>query len=97
VSAPEDALAPQGADLQTPVLPIEALELATDWQQVGDQTRAALDRIFSLAGRAGPWSWLAGGILLAVAAEAVRRRRAARARRPAPADWPDVIAPNGLA
>ena len=69
---------------------------AADWQQVRDQTRAALDRLLSLAEAAGPWSWLAGGTLLAVAAEVVRRRRAARARRSAPARWPEVIAPNGL-
>jgi hypothetical protein len=95
VPAAEEALAPQGADLQTPVLPVEAFERAADWQQVRDQTRAALDRLLSLAESAGPWSLLAGGTLLAVAAEVVRRR-AARARRPAPGGWPEVVAPDGL-
>jgi hypothetical protein len=94
-AAIDAALAPQGADLLTPVLPIEAFDLAADWQQVREQTRAALDRLLSLAKAAGPWSWLAGGTLLAVGAEVVRRR-AARARRRRAANWPEVIPPNGL-
>jgi hypothetical protein len=95
VAAIDAALAPQGADLLTPVLPIEAFDLAADWQHVREQTRGALDRLLSLAKAAGPWSWLAGGTLLAVAAEVVRRR-AARARRRRAAHWPEVIPPNGL-
>jgi hypothetical protein len=96
LSAALDPLTPKGADLQTPILPIEPFALAADWRQVRDQSRAALDRLLCLAEAAGPWSWLAGGTLLAVATEVVRRRRAARARRSAAAGRPEVIAPNGL-
>jgi hypothetical protein len=92
----DNALAPQGADLQTPALPAGVLEFAANWQEMGAQALAVAD-LLALAEQAGPWTWVVGSVLLVGAVEAVRRRRQRQGEQAALAGWSEVIAPSGLA
>jgi hypothetical protein len=92
----ENPLAPQGADLQTPVLSAGILDFAANWQQVAAQTLAVAD-LLSLVEEAGPWTWVLGSVLLVGAVEAARLRRRRQAQQAASAGWPEIIAPSGLA
>jgi hypothetical protein len=94
----EAPLEPCVADLEIAIDPIAWVENATQWRELLNRVQDAKDEVFDLASRAGPTSWLTGAVVLVVAVELVRLRRAQTERRPAPARvWPDIVAPSELA
>ncbi len=91
-------LEPEAAGVQSAAVFSGPLDFASDWQELLKRTGEAGDEVFCAFNDGRAAFWVTGAAVLTVALELVRLRQTQQLHRQRPAgDWPEVVAPSGLA